>query len=289
MSVNQVDYTGKKVVVTGGASGMGEAVVKMIAGLGAEIYMLDIKAGNLPVKQFIPVNLAQKDSIDAAVAALPGDLSAVFHCAGVAGKIYLGNQFTELDVVTINYIGLRYAIEQLTKKMKPDSAIVLVSSIAGFNFRHRIADFTEFVLIDDWDEAVNYISARTEDPKFLRVEADPNRPYSLAKECVCIYAMYRSWSLAEKRIRINTISPGGTQTPMHDDFLEIVGMPRGLSMPVSPIGREASPEEMASVMLFLNSDMASYLSGQDICVDYALSSSWTFQGMEEHDLARDKR
>jgi len=289
LSHNKIDYAGKKVVVTGGASGMGESVVKLVSELGAEVYVLDLKEGVLPVKQYIPVNLAKKESIDAAVAALPNGIDAVFHAAGIAGPIYSGARFSDIDIVTINYIGMRYCIESLIPKMNENSGIVLVSSIAAFFFRGRVNDYREFVLIDDWDEAVKYISARMDDPKFAGGPVETNRTYSFAKESLCIYAMYRCWDLSEKKIRINTISPGPTQTPMHGDFREITGNQRGTPMPSSPVGREAIPDEMAAAMIFLNSDMASYISGQDICVDYGLVANWLYRGIEDHLKGRDHK
>ena len=287
LSHNKIDYSGKKVVVTGGASGMGESVVRLISELGAEVYVLDIKEGTLPVKQYIPVNLAKKDTIDAAVAALPKGIDAVFHAAGIAGPIYSGARFSDLDIVTINYIGMRRCIEGIIPKMNENSAIVLVSSIAAFFFRGRIADYTEFVNMDDWDASVKYISERMDDPKFAGGPVESNRTYSFAKECLCIYAMYRCWALSEKKIRINTICPGPTTTPMHGDFREITGNKRDSPMPSSPVGREAHPDEMAGAMLFLNSDVASYISGQDICVDYGLAANWLYQGIEDHLKGRD--
>jgi len=269
---SQIDYKGKKCVVVGGSSGMGDSCTKFLNELGAEIYVLDLKEPPRPCKAFVKVNLGDKAAIDAAVAQLPDGINAIFHCAGIAGRIYAGSRFTDMDVVKINFIGARYFIESMIPKMAENSAITIVSSIAGNAWRSRIKDFMDFVSnVTDWDAAVKYVEERSEDELFIGGPAIKNRPYEFTKECVCIYAAYRSWDLAAKKIRINTISPGATKTPMHDDFREIVGKERGTPMPTSPIGYEAGPDSMASAMLFLNSDMADYISGQDLPVDYGLA------------------
>lgn len=270
MSYNKIDYAGKKVVITGAASGMGESVAKLIAELGAEIYALDLKEVQGNIEKYIPINLADKASIDFAVAQIPDEIDAVFHCAGIAGSTYMGKRFEPMTVVTINYIGAKYFIELLVPKLKEKSAIIMVSSIAAMGYGVHAADFMEFVKIDDWDKQVEYLVARKDDPLFIGGPETTNRPYGFSKEAMIIYMMVRSWSLAEKKIRFNTVSPGATKTPMHDDFNEIVGKQRGTQMPVSPAGYEAQPEQMASVMLFLNSDMADYVSGINVGVDYGM-------------------
>lgn len=269
MANNQIDYKGKKVVVTGAASGMGESVVNQLAELGAEIYAMDIREVKGPVKEYIPLNLGDKTSIDSAVAKLPEQIDCVFSCAGIAGTTYLGKTFTPLEVVTINFIGTRYFVESLVPRLHEGSGIVLVSSIAGMNWRTKIEDYKEFLGITDFKDAQDFVVAHENDPLFIAGPSQINKPYSFSKECIIIYSAMRSWDLAEKKIRINTVSPGATQTPMHDDFLEIVGKERGGKMNVSPAGSESIPDQQASVMLMLNSEMADYVSGQDVQVDFA--------------------
>lgn len=277
MAFNNVDYSGKNVVITGAASGMGEQVRKLIGDLGAKIYALDLKPIDEPGVQFIPVNLNDKATIDAAVAALPDRVDNVFHCAGVAGSTYLGNRFSPLDVVTINFIGAKYFVESVVDKMPENSSIVMVSSIAGMGWLSHVADYLPFTQIEDWDEAQAFVQAHLDDEKFLGGPEKANKPYTFSKEAMIIYMTNRSWDLAAKKIRINTISPGATKTPMHDDFNEIVGKTRGTMMPVSPAGFEALPEHMASVMLFLNSEMADYVSGVNIGVDYGMVAGITIK------------
>ena len=272
MANNQVVYKGRKVVVTGAASGMGESVAMQLGELGAEIYAMDIKDVKVPVKKYISLNLGDKASIDAAIAQLPEKIDHVFNCAGIAGTTYLGKSFTPLDVVTINYIGARYFVESLVPRLHEGSSILIVASIAGMNWRAHVEDYHEFLSITGFEEAQDYVMAHKDDPLINAGPPQINKPYTFSKECAVMYSAIRSWDLAEKKIRINTVSPGATQTPMHDDFLEIGGRARGGKMGTSPVGCESIPDQQASVMLMVNSDMADYMSGQDLQVDFGYAT-----------------
>ena len=76
-------YEGKKVVITGAASGMGASAAQLLVDLGAEVHALDIGDVTAPVSQSIKTDMRDRASIDAAVAALPGEIDVLFNCAGV--------------------------------------------------------------------------------------------------------------------------------------------------------------------------------------------------------------
>ena len=76
-------YQEKTVVVTGAASGMGQAAAQLLLELGAQVYALDIAPVSVPVSKAIAVDMKDAASIDAAVAELPGRIYALFNCAGV--------------------------------------------------------------------------------------------------------------------------------------------------------------------------------------------------------------
>jgi NAD(P)-dependent dehydrogenase (short-subunit alcohol dehydrogenase family) len=272
----QVDYKGKKCVVTGAASGMGKSVVELLNKHGAEVYALDLKAVEDPVTKKIAVNLADKASIDAAVAELPDGIDSVFHVAGLPGQIYGGKPFSDNDVITVNYIGARHILEKTYPKLKDGASVVVVSSIAAFNWANKFPLYKEFVDIADWDAQVRYLKGKEGLEEWYTAPVQTNRAYAFSKEALCIYVVIRSWDLAARKIRLNASLPGATKTPMHDDFRRIVGGAPGSSMPVSPIGEESFPEQQASVMLALNSDMANYVSGQCLSVDFAMSNLMIF-------------
>jgi len=281
---SQISYKDKFCLVSGGSSGMGKAVVQMLLEHGAKVWVLDFKPTEDPVDKYINFNLNDRESIDKAVSEIPQGVDCLFHTAGVPGVTvdenykYSGIKFDVMDVVRINYVGARYFIESIIPKIKDGGAICAVSSIGAMMWRHHIDDFKEFIEINDWDEALKYLETRLDDPLWLKTVNRNNRPYNFTKECLNMYACRRAWSLAERKIRFNTICPGATKTPMHGYFRVGAGKSFDSPMPTSPCGFESKPEHQAAAMLFLNSDMAGYISGVTLEVDFALSYSVVYYG-----------
>ena len=271
---NSIDYTGKNVVINGAASGMGKCVKELIQDLGgANIYAVDLKEIVDPnIKKYIPINLLDPASIDAAVAELPDRVDYVFNTAAVAGEVYAGGTFTPAQVITINFVAIRRFVEGIIPKMPEGSGIVLTASIAGNAWPTHVETYMPLVQMSDWDDSVKYIDANVNDPTWMG-NAKMNKAYTVSKECMIIYAKYRCAKLSEKKIRLNVLSPGGVSTPMHDDFNTAMGMKRGDVLQVMGIGRDATGEEMASAMLFLNSPLADYISGVDLQGDYGFMAS----------------
>src|SRR4051794_26146318 len=135
---NLINYEGKKVVVTGAASGMGEKTAELLIDLGAEVYALDIKEPKLPVKAYIPINLAEKQSIDQAVQQLPEEIDCIMNCAGIAGATNNGEVINPLTVVTINFIGARHLIEALIPRVREGGAVSIIASTGGRAWSQKI-------------------------------------------------------------------------------------------------------------------------------------------------------
>jgi len=77
-------YDGRRVVVTGCASGIGEHVARQLTELGAEVVGLDVRQPALPLNEFREVDLADPVSIDQATASIGGQIDALFNIAGVS-------------------------------------------------------------------------------------------------------------------------------------------------------------------------------------------------------------
>jgi NAD(P)-dependent dehydrogenase (short-subunit alcohol dehydrogenase family) len=90
--------------------------------------------------------------------------------------------------------------------------------------------------------------------------------YRLSKEAIILYGMANVAALGAKGIRINCTAPGVTDTPMLDQLRGAYGQ-EFLDALRTPLGRTAGPDEQASVLVFLNSKAASYITGQVIWVD----------------------
>ena len=111
-------YDGKRVVVTGAASGMGEQTAELLVDLGAEVIGLDMKPISVPVARALEMTLLEAVSIEDATASIEGPIDSVFSCAGLPGA-----PFTEIETATVNFIGARYLVEHLVDRMPPGSSV----------------------------------------------------------------------------------------------------------------------------------------------------------------------
>jgi NAD(P)-dependent dehydrogenase (short-subunit alcohol dehydrogenase family) len=99
-------------------------------------------------------------------------------------------------------------------------------------------------------------------------------PYSAAKHG--IVGLSRNLALDEGKygIRINSVSPGTTATPLLKSYMETFPDEKAHALSVSPNGRFGSPEEIANVVLFVLSKDASFVTGADLMVDGALHARY---------------
>ncbi len=247
-------YDGRRAVVTGCASGIGAAVARQLVELGAEVIGLDIRPAAQPIGEFISVDLSDPESIDAAAASIGGRVDALFNVAGVSSGI--GDP---LRVVTINFLGTRRFTEALVPSMPAGSAIANVSSLAASAYRQNAAVTAGLVDTVTMDEGTEWCKRN---PEALAEGGG----YRLSKEAIILYGMANVSALGAKGIRINCTAPGVTDTPILDQLRSAYGQ-QFLDSFTTPLGRTAGPEEQASVLLFLNSRAASYVTGQVIWVD----------------------
>ena len=246
-------YDGRRVVVTGCASGIGAQVAAQLDELGAEVVGLDLRRPDCEIKEFHEVDLADRTSIDRVVAALGDRVDSLFNVAGVSSGI--GNP---LLVVTINFLGLRHLTEALAATMPPGSSIASVSSLAAAEYRDHQQQVTGLLNTRTMDEGSDWCHRHP--------DALADGGYRLSKEAVILYTMRNAAPYGARGIRINCTGPGVTQTPILDQLRTAYGQQFLDDIP-KPLGRVAEPSEQAAVLVFLNSQAASYISGQVIWVD----------------------
>ena len=256
-------YDGRRVVVTGCASGIGEHVARQLTELGAEVVGLDIRAREerdsegqpaLQLREFHEVNLADPASIDEAAASIGGQVDALFNVAGVSSGIK-----DPLRVVTVNFLGTRQLTEALVPTMPPGSAIANVSSLAASAYRENSGVTAGLLDTVTMAEGVEWCQRN---PEAL---ADGGG-YRLSKEAIILYGLANVAVLGAKGIRINCTAPGVTDTPILDQLRSAYGQ-EFLDAFRTPLGRVSEPSEQAAVLVFLNSKAASYITGQVIWVD----------------------
>ena len=246
-------YDGRRAVVTGCASGIGEHVARQLSELGADVVGLDKRRPSFELNGFHEVDLGDPDSIDHAVASIDGPVDALFNVAGVSSGI--GNPPL---VVTINFLGLRHITEALIEKMPAGSSIASVSSLAAAGYRDHLRAVAPLLHTANMRQGIEWCQAHP--------DALSGSGYQLSKEAIILYTMRNAVPLGARGIRINCTGPGVTETPILDQLRSAYGQGFLDDIP-KPLGRVSGPDEQASVLLFLNSRAASYISGQVLWVD----------------------
>ena len=253
---NVLGYENQNVVITGAASGMGLAAAEKLVELGANVYALDIAPISAPVTKAIKVDMKDGASIDAAVAEIPGELYALFNCAGVPSP-----PFSAADTILINFSGLRYLTELLQPRIIEGGAIAAIASTAGMGWKPKLETVKTFLALDnDIATAAQWIADHPME------SADG---YGFSKQCLIVYTMKMSKQLAQKNIRINCICPSPTDSGFMEKLKGEGEMPdEAIDLFLPSNGRYAVGSEMAEPLIFLNSTMSSFVSGVILPVDF---------------------
>jgi NAD(P)-dependent dehydrogenase (short-subunit alcohol dehydrogenase family) len=246
-------YEGRRVVVSGGGgAGMGAAAVRHLSDLGAEVHVLDLKEPPVGVSSYQAVDLRDPEATLAAVESIGGSIHALFNCAGLPGS-----KFPDLDVMLVNFVGMRHLAELVSARMEPGAAIASISSTAGSGYLANIGKWMPLVTAPGFEAAKEWCATHP---------AEIEGGYAPSKEAIIIWTLWSSYRLAERGIRVNCISPGPTETPMMPDFEKYVGKEFMENFPV-PLGRRSTPDEQAWPLIFLNSPLASYMTGENVVTD----------------------
>ncbi|MDE2302187.1 MAG: coniferyl-alcohol dehydrogenase [Sphingomonadales bacterium] len=246
-------YRGKRVIVSGCFSGMGEATAKLLLDLGAEVHGLDYKDCALPLASFNRLDLRDPASIEAGVKAVGGKVDALFNCAGLAG----GGAFAPIETMKVNFIGTRHLTEQVLGHMGAGAAIVSIASTGGLGWSRRIPVHMELLQVQGFAPAVAWCEAHMDQVA---------EGYAFSKEAVIVWTQFMGARLIKQGIRINCSLPSPTETPMMATFHATSGKDI-VDAAAEPLGRYTTPAEQAGGIVLLNSALASVVNGVVLPVD----------------------
>jgi 2-keto-3-deoxy-L-fuconate dehydrogenase len=249
----QLNLTGKVVAITGGASGIGKSIAHCFSAAGAQVRVLDIDGGaaartvdeiscaggNALAFQCDVTNSESVDAVFLQMAAL-GPVDTLINSAGVAqiGSI-TDTEITDFErVFVVNVKGTFLCMKAALPGMlsQGHGTIVNMASIAATNgLSNRFA-------------------------------------YSMSKGAVLSMTLSVAKDFIDKNIRCNCISPARVHTPFVEGFLRRNYPGKEAEMfgelaHAQPIGRMARPEEVATLALYLCSDLADFLTGANIPFD----------------------
>lgn len=243
---HQMDFSGRRIWVTGAGQGIGRAVAEGFARLGGEVTGFD-RAFPERDYGFTPyvLDVGDAQAVQQACQELLAEEGALDVFASVAGILRLA-PIEELtladwdDSLQVNVSGPFYLLRELLPRFKRHGrgAVVAVSSNATHVPRMQMA------------------------------------AYSASKAALSSLIRTAGLELANHGVRCNLVSPGSTDTAMQrgmwhsEDARErtIAGFPEQYKLGI-PLRKIATPEEIASTVLFLASDLASHITLQDIVVD----------------------
>jgi NAD(P)-dependent dehydrogenase (short-subunit alcohol dehydrogenase family) len=250
---NFLGYRGKRVVITGCFSGMGEAAAKILLDLGAEVHGLDYKDSTLPLASFSNVDLRDPASIEAGVAKLGnGKVDALFHCAGLPGGL-----FPPMDLMKVNVLGMRHLTELIIPLMQGKGAVASISSTAGMGWSQRIPTHMELIMTQGFAAGEAWCEAHADEVA---------EGYAFSKETMNVWTMFMGARMIKQGIRFNATMPSPTQTPMMQAFHDTAGKAT-VDAAAEPLGRYTTPEEQAGPLVLLNSDAAGVVNGVVLPVD----------------------
>ncbi len=238
---------GRTAIVTGGSSGIGQAIAVLFASHGAKVHILDVTPADATlqaiadgdgVATYRACDVTSQRSVDDAFATV-GNVDVLVNSAGVA---HIGNveQTTEEEfdrVYAVNVKGVYNCLRAGVRVMKDTGGAIL-----------NLASVASTVGIAD---------------RFA---------YSMSKGAVLTMTMSVARDYIDRKIRCNCVSPGRVHTPFVDGYLARTYPGREAEMfeklaRTQPIGRMGQPSEIAELALFLCSDAASFITGSNFPID----------------------
>jgi NAD(P)-dependent dehydrogenase (short-subunit alcohol dehydrogenase family) len=241
----------KTVLITGGASGIGLAMLKKFAGAGSSVYFIDTNhiEGNkiqsestekgLQVK-FLEGNITDFTQLDKLIQSIPGKIDTLINNAGVShvGKVETTTEEDFDRLYQVNIKGMFNCIKACLPKLKEDgggSILNMCSVAATIGIPDRFA-------------------------------------YSMTKGAAYSMTLSVARDYVQDGIRCNCISPGRVHTPFVDGFLakNYPGQEAEMFAKLAatqPVGRMGTPEEIAEVAYFISADTGSFITGTNFNID----------------------
>ena len=248
--------TGRTVVVTGGASGIGLGISKGLAAEGANVVIADLNLSGAEV--------AAKSITDSGARAIAAQVDVTDRESVSAGIALAVSTFGKLDCY-FNNAGFNKPMKFLDVTEENFNAIMKVNALAVLMGVQEAAK--QYIRQGTGGKVVNTasIAGRTGFASFS--------PYSASKAAVISITQSAARALAEHKITVNAFSPGVVDTPLWeklDKDLEEIGegdsgfdsMAAGILM-----GRAALPEDILPTALFLASSDSDYVTGQTMAID----------------------
>jgi NAD(P)-dependent dehydrogenase (short-subunit alcohol dehydrogenase family) len=245
-------------VVTGGASGMGEAAALLLSEAGWPVLLSDLHADKLNHAaerlagevEVLAGDISDSDYASKLIATLAGrQIGALVHCAGLSPSMA-----DPARILDVNLAATMRLIDAACPHMAPGSCAVLFSSSGAH------------LMGSSWDKRLKGVRTPEAVPALSSLVNGSGAAYTVSKRAVMLLVERMSPVFGARGARIVSVSPGIIDTPMGRVEMEQHAIMHEM-MVNSPLSRSARPEEVAAIAVFLCTPAASFITGTDILVD----------------------
>ncbi|WP_067692010.1 SDR family oxidoreductase [Nocardia jejuensis] len=235
------------IAITGSGSGIGAATATALAAAGHDVIGIDLRNADVTADLTDPA--ARAAAVDAVLERAGGVLDGLVLCAGVGPHVPDPNL-----VVEINYRATVAFLDALLPALRKGEspAAVVVSSVASTHIK--------------WED--NPIAKGTEAESFAQAgDFAGQYAYASSKNAVTVAVRQRAVEWGEAGVRLNTVAPGSVDTPLLQAGMDDPRYGDAIRNFVAPIGRNGTPEEIASLITYLVSPQAGFIHGAQFVID----------------------
>jgi len=238
--------------ITGSASGIGAAVSAVLRAAGHRVIGID--RANAEVLADLSTAAGREAAVAAVLEQCNGVLDGLVCCAGVGVTAPSCGL-----ILSVNYFGVSQLLDGLAGALAKGSnpAALVIGSVASTQAGAEQQPMTELMLGGDETGAC----ALAEDL------AQPHVAYACSKYAITQQARRLAKPWAERGIRLNVVAPGAVETPLHQASLDDARFGKAVRDFVAPLGRSGRPEEIATLVAFLQSTQASFIHGSVVFID----------------------
>ena len=240
-----MSFSGKQALIVGGSSGMGLEAARLLVDAGASVMLVGRRQEKLDgaretlsdpdkVQTFL-CDLTAKDGLDSLISHVRDAMQDVRYLVNAAGvfspKAFLEHTNEDYDAYMALNKAIFFVTQQAAKNMVANGGGAIVN--IGSMWAHQA------------------------------IKATPSSAYSMAKAGLHSLTQHLAMELAEQGIRVNAVAPAVVETPIYGAFIKPAEVHEALQAfnDFHPIGRIGKPRDVASVIVFLLSDDASWVTG----------------------------
>jgi NAD(P)-dependent dehydrogenase (short-subunit alcohol dehydrogenase family) len=228
-----MEFSGKIAVVTGGSSGIGQAVARRLSDGGAQVVVASRSEGHR-------TDVSDEESVRALFEAVGPELHILVNSAGVLASTDRTPDIALEDweqAFAVNARGTFLCCKHALPLMKPGAAIVNVASVAGM------------------------------------VGVPGRAAYGASKGAVIAFTRALAIDHVKDGVRVNCVCPGTIDTPWIDRVVDELGESRDALVARQPLGRLGSADEIAEAVAYLASDRAGFTTGSQLVVDGGMTAA----------------